>query len=79
MVVTAIPFYQGLLSVIVLFVVCFIFVVFLRAVYLAFKKSPAEKPSKPRKKKQKPTPSQATRTIEIDPEGIDKIYVKKVS
>ena len=75
-----IPFYAGILSVTVLFIISFIVGVFMRAVFLALKKSPAEKPTERKVKKKKKPKSPATiRSIEIDPEQVDRIYVKKVS
>lgn len=75
----AIPFYAGLLSVIALFAVSFVLGVFLRAVYLAFKKSVPVKPEKKARRKRRAKTPSAVRSIEIDPEQIDRIYVKKVS
>ena len=75
----AIPFYAGFLSVVALFALSFILGVFLRAVYLAFKKSVPLKPAKKTRRKRKAKTPSTVRSIEIDPEQIDRIYVKKVS
>ncbi|MBO4594513.1 MAG: hypothetical protein J5697_02285 [Clostridia bacterium] len=72
-----IPFYAGFLSVVALFLSSLVLGVFIRAVYLAFKRS-VPLPKKARRKRKAKTPS-AVHSIEIDPEQIDRIYVKKVS
>lgn len=74
-----VPFYVGLFSVVALFIASLILGVFVRAVFLAFKKHPVEKFEDSKKRKRKRSTPSATRTIEIDPDGIDRIYVKKVS
>ena len=77
--VVTVPFYVGLLSVAALFFLSFILGVFIRATYLALKKFPAVKPAEKKKRKRKLKSPAAVRSIEIDPEQIERIYVKKVS
>ena len=70
-----IPFYTGILSVLGLFLISFFLAVGLRAVYSALKvllKKP--KPKRLRAKKQ---PRPPIKSIEIDPDEIDRIYVKR--
>ena len=74
-----------------LFALCFLVVVGFKVVILAIKdrfskpkpiEQPAEqvKSPEPKKRKRKPkTTSKPIRSIEIDPDQIDRIYVKKIS
>ena len=75
----------GPLFLVLLFVFCALLVIGAKVVYLAIKKY-FEKPvavSKPPKKRKartiKPKSTSPVRSIEINPDEIDKIYVKKVS
>jgi len=74
--IETIPFSTGILSVLVLFLLSFVLGAGLRAVFLALKVLlKKQKPKKPRVKNPRPQPS--FKSIEIDPEEIDRIYVKK--
>ena len=85
-------FILGFLATLMLFLLCLFFVAGIKAFYLALTRK-FDKPSAPPKtepqapnpkrhyrKKQpvEPTP-QAVRSIEIDPNTVDRIYVKKIS
>lgn len=80
-------FLLGLICTSALFVICYIVVVGIKYIYLSFfavYKKPIPKVinsvDKPTPKKQPPKRSNTPiRSIEIDPEQIDKIYVKKSS
>ena len=67
--------FLGLFSLIVLFFLCSVFVVGVKSVYLRYFYKP--------KPKQKPTPKpkqkRTTKSLTINPEEIDRIYVKKAS
>ena len=77
-----VPFFTGLLLVAFLFALSFFIVVFLKWAYLKMldlfpkKKTISKPPEKkaPRKINRKPV-----RSIEINPDEIDRIYVKKIS
>ena len=78
-------FLLGLTCTLVLFILCYVVVVGIKYIYLSlgnFYKKPTPKNvnavHKPNQKRQQPKKSNAPiRSIEIDPEQIDKIYVKK--
>ncbi len=66
-----------------LFLICLIFVVGVKVIYLSVKKyisagKPAPAPQV-RKPKAPPKPRKPIRSIEINPEEVDRIYVKKIS
>ena len=81
-----VPFFSGLLLVAFLFVLSFCTVIGVKSLYYKIldffpKRSmiksaptPVEQPKKTLAKKRKPI-----RSIEINPDGIDRIYVKKIS
>ena len=85
-------FILGFLSTSMLFLLCLFFVAGIKAAYLALTRQPEKpfatpkaepqgpKPKRHHRKKQpvEPTP-QAVRSIEIDPNIVDRIYVKKIS
>ncbi len=65
-----------------LFVFCFLLVVGLKTVWLFAKSAMVKTPPKKKRKHKSPTATekpQAVRSIEINPEEIDRIYVKKSS
>ena len=82
-------FFLGLLCTVGLFTFSFITVVGVKAIIFAVldsvnKPQPQKEPLKPEKKKQpvvkkRSTPSKPIRSIEIDPDQIDRIFVKKSS
>ena len=77
-------FFLGLLYTTMLFVICFLLVIGAKTVFNTLKKylpenktpPPVEKPS-PKKKPSSPKNPGVIRTIEIDPNQVDRIYVKK--
>lgn len=79
----SVSFWLGLFFTILLFILSFVLVLGIKSGYSALKKFFPEKPQTtpqqqpPNKKPSKPKPPQVVRTIEIDPNQVDKIYVKK--
>ena len=73
--------FLGPLFLIVLYIVCLISVAGIKILYLYFKRSPVKiKPIVKRAKNPTPISSEKpARSIEINPDEVDKIYVKKVS
>lgn len=69
-------FFTGLLSLIVLFFICLVVVIGIKSVIIYFNPKPVKPIVKPAPKKRKP---KTVRSISIDPEQIDRIYVKKIS
>lgn len=65
----------GLISLIVLFFLCLVFVVGVKSVYLRFFYKPKPKKVIP----QKPKPKRKIKSVTINPEEIDRIYVKRAS
>lgn len=84
-------FLDGFLCTAFLFIVCFLSVIGGKTVYLAIKRYLPQKPEpaveppkqetnpKPKRRKPRNKKPAAVRSIEIDPNEIDKIYVKKSS
>ncbi len=78
-------FLLGLLCTGGLFILCFLVVVGAKMVTLSFKekfihKSPPQpKATVIKRQKRTPSPPKPVRSIEIDPEQVDRIYVKKIS
>ena len=73
--------FLGPLFLIVFFIVCLIIVAGIKILYLYFKRSPV-KFKETIKRVKKPAPAEVrkpVRSIEINPDEVDKIYVKKVS
>ena len=73
--------FLGPLSLIALFILCLVAVAGIKILYLYFKRVP-ERAKPTVKRVKKPVPSQQekpVRSIEINPDEVDKIYVKKVS
>lgn len=68
-------FFAGLISLIVLFFLCLVFVVGVKSVYLRYFYKPKPKPIAEQKPKQK----RKIKSVTINPEEIDRIYVKKAS
>ena len=73
--------FLGPLFIILLYIVCLILVAGIKIIYLYFKRSPVQfKPTLKRVKKTAPAEiRKPVRSIEINPDEVDKIYVKKVS
>ena len=73
--------FLGPLFLAVLYIFCLISVAGIKILYLYFKRSPVQiKPTVKRAKKPAPAISEKpVRSIEINPDEVDKIYVKKVS
>ncbi len=74
--------FLGPLFLFVLFIVCTVIVAGIKILYLYFKREPIKlKPAAKRAKKPAitPPPAKPIRSIEINPDEVDKIYVKKVS
>lgn len=72
--------FLGPLFLAVLYIFCLISVAGIKILYLYFKRSPEQvKPTVKRVKKPAPVPEKPVRSIEINPDEVDKIYVKKVS
>ena len=78
-------FLNGFLYTATLFLICLIFVVGVKAILIFMRADLKDKPAPPQKKATpKPTkhtakPVKPVRSIEINPEEIDRIYVKKSS
>ena len=68
-------FFAGLISLIVLFFLCLVFVVGVKSVYLRYFYKPKPKPIAEQNPKQK----RKIKSVTINPEEIDRIYVKKAS
>ena len=73
--------FLGPLFMLVFFVICVVIVAGIKILYLYFKRTPVKlrspvKKRKPQESKPLPKP---VRSIEIDPDEIDRIVVKKVS
>ncbi len=66
-------FLAGLISLIVLFFLCLVLVVGVKSVYLRFFYKPKPKPIVKQK------PKKSIKSVTINPDEIDRIYVKKVS
>ena len=74
--------FLGQLFLALFFILCFAAVVTVKIVVLYFKreKEPDAPPAPPAKKpRKKPQRAPQIRSIEIDPDSVDKIYVKKAS
>ena len=72
--------FLGPLFLAVLYIFCLISVAGIKILYLYFKRSPEQvKPIVKRVKKPAPVSEKPVRSIEINPDEVDKIYVKKVS
>ena len=74
--------FLGPLFLILAFILCIVFVAGIKILYYYFKRSPEKlKPESPKPKKPKSIkePPKPVRSIEINPDEIDKIYVKKAS
>ena len=69
----------GFICLLLLFLTCIIIVLGVRSV-LSILKKPTPKPTakKPKRKTINPKPIKSIRTIQIDPDEIDKIYVGKM-
>lgn len=74
--------FLGPLFMIALFIICLITVAGIKILYLYFKRSPINLKSAVKKVKKPKNPintEKPVRSIEINPDEVDKIYVKKVS
>ncbi len=69
-------FFLGLLSLIALFFLCSVTVVGVKSVFAKLFPKPKPQPVKTVKKDK---PKKTTKSITVNPEEIDRIYVKKVS
>ena len=68
-------FFLGLISLALLFFLCLVFVVGVKSVYLRYFYKPKPTPIV----KQKPKQKRKIKSVTINPEEIDRIYVKKAS
>ena len=74
--------FLGPLFLVVFFLICLTFVAGIKLLYYYFKRTPEKlkpKNSKSKKPKTVKNPPSTVRSIEINPDEIDKIYVKKAS
>ena len=74
--------FLGPLFLVLFFILCLVLVAGIKLLYYYFKPSPEKlKPESPKPKKPKTVkePPKPIRSIEINPDEIDKIYVKKAS